>query len=220
MRKSNKTNTLVIISNHVKSIYNDRWIGDILHYTGMGMEGNQSLNFAQNKTLVNSTTNGIDKHLFEAFKDKQYIYIGRVVLAGSPYQEEQLDRKGNKRLVWMFPLRVVDSQIPALPAEEIQELEKIKQKQAKRLSDEELRKRVLLSSKRAGRRKIITSKYERNIWVSEFVKRIANGKCQLCKKEAPFKNQNDEPYLETHHIIWLSEGGEAVSYTHLTLPTN
>ena len=57
MRRSKKTNTLVIISNHVQSIYDDRWIGDEFHYTGMGMEGDQSLEFAQNKTLAESSNN-------------------------------------------------------------------------------------------------------------------------------------------------------------------
>lgn len=42
MRKSNKTNTLVLITNHLESVYNDVWEDDILHYTGMGQSGNQS----------------------------------------------------------------------------------------------------------------------------------------------------------------------------------
>lgn len=25
---------------------------------------------------------------------------------------------------------------------------------------------------------------------------------------APFKNKQNEPYLETHHIEWLSQGGD------------
>ncbi|MBW8186191.1 hypothetical protein [Shewanella nanhaiensis] len=53
MRKSNSTRSLVIVSNHIKSIYDDRWDIDTLHYTGMGTKGDQSLNFAQNKTLNN-----------------------------------------------------------------------------------------------------------------------------------------------------------------------
>lgn len=44
MRRSLDTNTLVLVSNHVKSIYGDRWIGDTLHYTGMGLVGDQYLN--------------------------------------------------------------------------------------------------------------------------------------------------------------------------------
>lgn len=39
MRRSRKTNTLVIVSNHVPSIYEDRWdSNDVLHYGGMGTE--------------------------------------------------------------------------------------------------------------------------------------------------------------------------------------
>ena len=44
--------------------------------------------------------------------------------------------------------------------------------------------------------------------ISEYIKRKANGVCQLCKKKDPFLNQKGVPYLETHHIIWLSKGGE------------
>lgn len=38
-------------------------------------------------------------------------------------------------------------------------------------------------------------------------KRRAKGICQLCEKPAPFNDKNGNPYLECHHIIWLSEGG-------------
>ena len=54
MRRSHETNTLIIVSNHLKSIYKDRWDGEAgtLHYTGMGTQGDQELSFAQNKTLA------------------------------------------------------------------------------------------------------------------------------------------------------------------------
>ena len=51
MRRSHKTNTLVLVSNHIKSIYSDRWYGKELHYTGMGSTGNQTLG-AQNKLFM------------------------------------------------------------------------------------------------------------------------------------------------------------------------
>lgn len=35
----------------------------------------------------------------------------------------------------------------------------------------------------------------------------ANGICELCGKEAPFRTNDGEPYLETHFVEWLSEGG-------------
>ena len=60
MRRSKRTNSLVIVSDHTKSIYEDRWEKDIFHYTGMGLNGDQSLSFAQNKTLNESQTNEVD----------------------------------------------------------------------------------------------------------------------------------------------------------------
>lgn len=36
MRRSKTTNTLVIVSDYTKGIYHDKWIGGVLHYTGMG----------------------------------------------------------------------------------------------------------------------------------------------------------------------------------------
>lgn len=39
MRRSKTTNTLVIVSDYTKGIYHDKWIGGVLHYTGMGKSG-------------------------------------------------------------------------------------------------------------------------------------------------------------------------------------
>lgn len=49
--------------------------------------------------------------------------------------------------------------------------------------------------------------YRRDPYISYYAKRWANGICQLCKAQAPFINSNGEPYLESHHILPLSEGG-------------
>ena len=35
MRRSKTTNTLVIVSDYTKGLYHDKWIGGVLHYTGM-----------------------------------------------------------------------------------------------------------------------------------------------------------------------------------------
>lgn len=108
MRRSLKTNSLVLISNHTQGIYNDRWQDGCFHYTGMGLEGDQSLTFAQNKTLAESRENGVEVFLFEVFTKGQYTFLGRVALAGEPYQEVQKDRNGQERRVWMFPLKILD----------------------------------------------------------------------------------------------------------------
>ncbi len=109
MRRSKKNNVLVLISNPYTGLYEDRWEGDILHYTGMGQLGDQSINSRQNKTLAESRQNGVCIHLFEARAERQYTYIGQVELSGVPYQEDQTDTAGKKRKVWIFPLRRCDN---------------------------------------------------------------------------------------------------------------
>jgi 5-methylcytosine-specific restriction protein A len=208
MRRARATNTLVLISNHVASIYDDRWIEDVFHYTGMGSEGDQSLEFMQNRTLNESKNNGVNVHLFEVFREQEYIYTGEVILAGDVYKEEQPDVKNNLRTVYVFPLRLKDNSAVVIDSNTVILNYDLKIKKAKRLSDAELSKRANTANRSNGSRKIVSTQYDRNPWVSENAKRLANGICQLCDQPAPFINSNGEPYLETHHIIWLAKGGE------------
>jgi 5-methylcytosine-specific restriction protein A len=50
------------------------------------------------------------------------------------------------------------------------------------------------------------AQYERNEAVAEYVKRVAEGICGLCEQPAPFKT-TDGPYLESHHVVHLAQGG-------------
>lgn len=113
MRKSNKTNTLVIISDQTKPFYKDEWRGDVLHYTGMGITGDQKIDYAQNKTLAESTTNGVEVHLFEVTSPGKYTYKGIVELADKPYEKQQKDKDGKERKVVIFPVKIKE------PVEEI-----------------------------------------------------------------------------------------------------
>ena len=51
------------------------------------------------------------------------------------------------------------------------------------------------------------TRYHRNPCIAECVKRLAHGRCQLCGEAAPFHDNNGIPYLESHHVVWLSHGG-------------
>jgi 5-methylcytosine-specific restriction protein A len=110
MRRSHRTNTLVIVMNHAKSIYNDKWEENILYYTGMGSEGDQSFEFIQNKTLFESNENNIKVLLFEVFKNKEYTFVGRVELIEKPYFSNQLDKNWKNRKVCIFPLKIVEEE--------------------------------------------------------------------------------------------------------------
>jgi 5-methylcytosine-specific restriction protein A len=183
-------------------------VDDIFHYTGMGLKGNQGINIAQNRTLAESNFNGVEVFLFEVFEPGKYIHIGEVKLAEKPYTEEQPDIKGDPRLVWIFPLKVVnEAGTPIINLKTLQKKQLKQEREAKKLSNSELVNRAKFSNKRAGKRIVKAYIYERNPYVSELAKRIADGICQLCKEPAPFKDNKNESFLETHHIIWLSDNG-------------
>ncbi|BDM22055.1 HNH endonuclease [Pseudomonas sp. LRP2-20] len=208
MRRSHATNTLVIVSNHVKSVYDDRWIGDIFHYTGMGQYGDQNLNLAQNKTLNELPKNNVTAHLFEVFKSQQYTYIGEVLLAGDAYQEQQYDARKKLRKVWVFPLQLSIGEPPTIPASSLLGVFKVKEKKIKKFNDAEIEENARRTeSSFVSRRHTEAPYYLRSIWVAEFAKRRSKGNCELCTKPAPFERKNGEPYLETHHIKWLANGG-------------
>ena len=107
MRRSKTTNTLVLISDYTKGIYHDKWIGGVLHYTGMGKNGDQDINWAQNATLAGYGRNGVDINLFEVIDAGEYVYCGRIELVTKPYVDVQPGEDGIDRKVWMFPIRPV-----------------------------------------------------------------------------------------------------------------
>lgn len=59
-----------------------------------------------------------------------------------------------------------------------------------------------------GQRKSISNVYIRSAEVVKETKKRANGVCQYCGQPAPFIDNTGTPYLEVHHVIWLSRGGE------------
>jgi 5-methylcytosine-specific restriction enzyme A len=220
MRRSLETNTLVLVSNHTESLYEDRWEGGIFHYTGMGRSGNQTIT-SQNRTVAESNTNGVVMHLFEVFVPKEYTYIGGVELTSEPYQEYQLDDNGDNRLVWIFSLKLNSNQRRiAIPAKLINSKNEFREKKVRKLNDSELVKRAKTASKKSGRRTTTSTTYERDPYVIEYAKRWAKGVCQLCEQPAPFLNKNGEPHLHTHHIDWLSRGGEDSIYNTVALCPN
>lgn len=52
--------------------------------------------------------------------------------------------------------------------------------------------------------------YIRDPAVRAYVLVRANGRCELCKADAPFLTSDGSPYLEVHHVTPLSQGGPDV----------
>ena len=224
MRRSKKTNTLMLICDHTKGLYDDMWHGDVLHYTGMGKVGDQVLEGNQNKTLFESGWNGVSVHLFEVLDPTEYTYRGEVKLVDKPYQAVQKDDNDHPRKVWMFPIKPIDSSklvTPkkyTLPKKDSKAEEDAKKKIlednaseefAEGLPDDQLKEAAKLRGRKTvPAKQVTTTQRDRDPYVSEHVKRRAMGMCDLCNMPAPFDDKKGRPYLESHHIKWLSEGGE------------
>lgn len=108
-----------------------------------------------------------------------------------------------------FHLRKVDSvpsQVAILEKEYLVDQE-ARIKSVHKLSENELVEK-LQASPPEKIEKVISYKKKRNIYVTEFTLRRANGVCECCKKPAPFNRASDNtPYLEVHHKIQLADGG-------------
>jgi 5-methylcytosine-specific restriction protein A len=85
---------------------------------------------------------------------------------------------------------------------------KVRQGEIYSLSNNDLQKKIREAKKTPKKTTVETTAYDRNSYIVEYTKRRAKGVCQLCEAPAPFNDNDDRPYLECHHIIWLSEGGE------------
>ena len=69
--------------------------------------------------------------------------------------------------------------------------------------------RLQAASKHPELIQVVSKGFKRNADVIAEVLSRANGRCEHCGKEAPFKRAKDgTPYLEVHHKVMLSQGGE------------
>ncbi len=206
IRYSKQNGTLVIIADETKGLYRDEWENGVLHYTGTGKIGDQVLEGNpgyKNGLLYYSGTNGIEVHFFEVLKKAVYTYRGVVKLVDKPYKDRQPDDNGNIRDVWMFPVMPISECAQDISHE-------LTEQEISKLSDKELARYTVVKNVNKEPKTTETVIYYRDPYLKQMVKRIADGKCQYCGADAPFMDKQGEPYLETHHVKWLADGGKDV----------
>lgn len=218
IRMSKKNNLFVLMSGSAKKkVYHDKWEGDILYYIGTDikadLDGNQTLirgngnNNAQLREVWYDTSES-KKQIFLFIKKEtdKCVYKGPVTLISEPYMDWRDSSKQSK--VWVFPVKLcnqneieneVEFEHAVSKAFDLDLLELYKKAKGKAASmqPENVQKRYESKS----------YYYERNPDVSAYAKKRAFGICDLCRKEAPFKDKYGIPYLEAHHVEWLSRGG-------------
>ena len=129
-------------------------------------------------------------------------------------------RSGNWSYV--FPLPEWSGTIPQEILLEVieKELEQAVKKSSQS-SVSELESRLQRAVKIPEPVQITTRGFRRNPDVIAFVMKRAKGKCEHCRKNAPFNRASDgTPYLEVHHKIMLSQGGEDTVENALALCPN
>lgn len=132
--------------------------------------------------------------------------------------KEDSDRKGTPTVPYLSPIapehaRFLMEQILDEPQpEEVRELarEIYEQTDAPLIHGDELLQKARKASAREKRppRKSVRMDFPRDPYIAQEAKERANGHCQLCGEAAPFHKENGEPYLECHHVVWLSQGGD------------
>lgn len=220
MRRSHKTNTLVLLAKHHRALYNDQWTEDgILYYTGEGKRGNQKLN-KQNKTLANSNESDINVFLFESFEDNIYYFSGEVYLAEKWYEDQELDELFEMRKVFKFPLKRKTANNLIISEDILIKCEKQKNKKISLLPLKTVKALAKKNGSKISKRQALATNYYRDPYVADYTKRRAKGICDLCNLQAPFKNKLGEDYLEEHHVKMLSQGGPDEIYNTVALCPN
>ena len=155
----------------------------------MGKNGDQSLDFMQNKTLALSNENKVEIHLFEVFEKKRYTYIGQVYLIGEPYQSIQQGEDRIDRTVWIFKLKLVSGYgLPNIEKDIFERNSEMKVRKIKKFKAEEIIDKAKKVKGKAGSVNVISQTHSRNQIIIEYTKMRAKGFCELCKEKASFMN--------------------------------
>ena len=198
---SNKNKAVVIVSNHIKGIYSDRWEDDILHYTGAGQEGDQKL-IGNNKALLEAKSKGYTVYFFEVLKKDEYIYRGIVEVVGEPYQEDQPDKNGNMRKVWMFPVRLVKNVKIAEAEADKKLLEALDYLSGKDYNKPDFDYILTPQEKPLPIIRDHVKIWTRNPAVSAAALSYAGFHCEIDEEHPSFiRRKNNLNYVEPHHLV-------------------
>lgn len=177
--------------------YADRLRPDgVFEYFGEGQVGDMQM-VRGNRAIARHSIEGRSLLLFRNSKDGLRLE-GEMVVEGYHYRDAP-DRDGNIRKAIVFELRQLEAINEALNGQPI----------GLAVDFSALRELAFSAAKTTPKtgNKVRSTVYERSAHVRAYVLARANGYCEGCGTLAPFKRKNGDPYLETHHLHRLSDGG-------------
>ncbi len=180
--------------------YNHGWSEEGFYlYTGVGQRGDMLFERG-NSAILEHTADGKDIHLFENDSNGNVRYVGEMVCTGF-CEVRGPDIDGNDRRVLVFELTSADALDGAVEADD--EYERMWKEPLGKL-----RKQATvsyISKKSPSERRALARLRSKAIRV--YALRRANGVCEACGKNGPFRTSSGRPYLETHHMRRLCDGG-------------
>lgn len=186
--------------------YEDTWRDGLFLYSGEGQVGDQLMTKG-NKAILDHAKNQKELLLFTKVKTGQVRFEGYFHCVGWETKRGK-DRESNIRNIIVFHLKPEDAVSGEIDVYDVKN--STTSGSASSLSLEELRIRAFEAANRPEKKTVRESSrnyYERSGAVRAYVLKRANGICECCGSEAPFKNKIGEPYLEAHHIRRLSDRG-------------
>ena len=185
--------------------YKDEFrLDGLFWYTGEGQTGDMQMNKG-NLAIYEHEKRNKKLLLFEYVRMAHVRFVGESIYV-SHHVEERFDKNFDTRNVIIFHLALIDKEDFQIVNEPPQKYNSI-QRTSRETKLEDLRQKALAKPPEYfSKKEIIKSIAKRSEAIKKYVLFRANGKCEGCEKEAPFKTKNG-PFLETHHVNRLSDGG-------------
>jgi 5-methylcytosine-specific restriction protein A len=183
--------------------YNDRILEDgTFYYFGQGSEGDMDWRKV-NRAVRDHKQMGKPLHAFEK-SDESYMvtYIGEYEYVDHTWQRIP-DDDGNMRDGIQFELVPVGgTEISVEDDPDEMPLDELYDEAVQSAPRPDSTSRSSSSDGSTG-----GDEYSRAEVVRSFALRVADGTCQGCGEDAPFIDENGEPYLEVHHMHRLADKG-------------
>lgn len=167
--------------------------------------------FATNKLGILSDLNGI-KSIFECTDSKEFQKIYDTIINHPRYNFVNSASNNNLSSALKLYIRFLEyinnGSGECYIEEDFHTYNEERLKKANELSDKALQQKVFKVKKKEKRYcQVISRELIRDPIVAIYTLKRAKGICDFCQQPAPFIKKDGSPYLEVHHIKWLSRGG-------------